>query len=146
MPAGRPPKFENPEEMQKEIDLYFSQALYDNNGDERKDMKPISVTGLALSLGFADRQSIQDYRKKDEFTFTIKRACMVIENYLEESLFGNNVTGIIFNLKNNFGWKDKTELDVNAKHSLDKQTDDEIDNQIKAKFDKLNADSTTNTK
>ena len=34
----------------------------------------------------------------------------MIEAHLEKKLFGNNVTGLIFNLKNNFDWKDKTEV------------------------------------
>lgn len=48
------------------------------------------------------------------------------------------------NVKNRFGkspvpWSDKQEIDVNAKHSYDKKTDDEIDNKIKEKINKLNA-------
>ena len=31
---------------------------------------------------------------------------------LEANLYNNAITGTIFNLKNNFGWVDKTESDV----------------------------------
>jgi len=34
---------------------------------------------------------------------------------LEQKLYGNAVTGVIFNLKNNFGWQDKTEQEVTTK-------------------------------
>jgi hypothetical protein len=30
-------------------------------------------------------------------------------------LYGNTVTGVIFNLKNNFGWKDKNEVEYSEK-------------------------------
>ena len=36
-----------------------------------------------------------------------------MEDYLEKKLLtGNSATGIIFNLKNNFEWKDKQEVEV----------------------------------
>ena len=38
-----------------------------------------------------------------------------VEEALEQRLYGNAVTGIIFNLKNNFGWQDKTEKEVTSK-------------------------------
>jgi len=126
MVAGRPLKFKTPEELQEEIDWYFFEAEYDCCGYPRDTRKYITITGLALHLGFADRQSVQDYRKRDKFSFTIKRACTIIENYLEECLFGNNVTGIIFNLKNNFGWKDKSEQEIYGKGGKDLKWEVEI--------------------
>ena len=88
-----------------------------------------TVTGLAYHLGFDSRQSIADYAKDDRFSYTIKRAKLQIERYLEHTLFGNNVTGTIFNLKNNFGWTDK--LDINADVSQDiKITEAELDKEI----------------
>ena len=48
--------------------------------------------------------------KKEEFSDTIKKAKLKVENYLEKHLItDSSTTGIIFNLKNNFGWKDKQE-------------------------------------
>lgn len=114
MPAGRPAKYNTPEEMQDAIDWYFFECYYDSCGFPRNYPKPVTITGLALYLGFESRQSLTDYSRKDEFSCTIKRAKMRVEQYLEERLFGNNVTGIIFNLKNNFGWKDKQDHTVSG--------------------------------
>lgn len=52
------------------------------------------------------------------FFDTIKNAKLKIENYLEKHLVTDNgVTGIIFNLKNNYGWKDKQEtINVNTNY------------------------------
>ena len=59
MPAGRPLKFESPEEMQKFIDIYFKEC---DDNDEY-----YTITGLTLALGFCERKSLIDYEKKDEF-------------------------------------------------------------------------------
>ena len=47
------------------------------------DVPFLSITGLALWLGFESRQSFYDYEKKDGFTYTIKRARALIENEYE---------------------------------------------------------------
>jgi hypothetical protein len=119
MSAGRPPIFKTPDELQEAIDWYFFDAHYDSCGFPRTFLKyHPTVAGLALALGFSCRQSITDYSEKDEFSSTIKKAKLRIEQYLEEALHGNSVTGIIFNLKNNFGWKDKTEHEHTINESL----------------------------
>ena len=100
MPAGRPLKFKTSKEMQTAIDKYFSSL-----GDD----KP-TVSGLAYELNMS-RQALLDYQNKDEFLDTVKRAKLRIEIALEQHLFSGSVAGAIFNLKNNFGWKDKTEVD-----------------------------------
>lgn len=99
---GRPVKYETPEEMQVIIDQYFK--------DCKENKEHPTVTGLALSLNMT-RKGLIDYENKDnpEFGNTIKKAKAKVENYIEQRLYENNVTGCIFNLKNNFGWKDKTE-------------------------------------
>ena len=111
--------YETPEEMQEAIDWYFFEAHYDSCGNERRVLKyHPTITGLAYYLGFMDRRSITDYQEKDKFTHTIKKAKMRIETYLEERLLGQNVTGVIFNLKNNFGWKDKYENENTNTHTV----------------------------
>jgi hypothetical protein len=74
----------------------------------------ITISGLVLYLGFCDRQSFYDYEKKPDFSCTIKRARTFIEMEYEHLLRTQSSTGAIFALKN-FGWVDKSELDMNAK-------------------------------
>lgn len=110
MPAGRPPKYKTAEELSDKICQYFQ---------ELKDKKETpTITGLVLYCGFCDRCSFYDMEKQDKFSYTIKKARTTMEMVYEQFLLsGNNVAGAIFALKN-FGWKDKTELDVNANLSF----------------------------
>jgi hypothetical protein len=63
-----------------------------------------------LHLGLS-RQGLLNYQNRDGFVDTLKRARLRVENALEQRLYGNSPAGAIFNLKNNFGWRDKQELD-----------------------------------
>lgn len=136
---ARPVKYETPEEMQRIIDLYFFKCkvnaqteagtpttadLGDLTEEEQKTFESIddyvpTVTGLAYALNMT-RKGLIDYENKDnpEFGNTIKKAKARIEAAVEQRLFGNSVTGVIFNLKNNFGWKDKTETEHSGNLSL----------------------------
>lgn len=95
---ARPATWEDPEAFDKAIDQYFT------------DEKTPTWTGLALHLGFESRQSLQDYKEKDGFAYSIKKALLRIENQYEKSISNRNPAGAIFALKN-FGWTDKHEVD-----------------------------------
>lgn len=100
--GGRPPIFSNPEDMLKLADEYISKSI--EAGEK------LTVTGLAIYLGFESRQSMYDYEDKPEFSYIIRRAKLFIENGYEANLHGNNSTGSIFALKN-MGWFDRQEID-----------------------------------
>lgn len=115
MPAGAPQKFKTPEEMQKQIDMYFLEC------DEKED--PYTITGLALALD-TTRETLLDYEKDNpkfaEFSDTIKKAKLKCQNYAEKRLFGQGqCAGVIFNMKNNYNWKDKTEHQVDTDAKLE---------------------------
>jgi len=100
--AGRPPAYKTAKELQVKIDEFFEEC--------KKQDEYITITGLVLHCGFADRASFYDYEKKPEFTHTIKASRTKIEQDYEKSLRKNGRAGDIFGLKN-FGWSDKTEID-----------------------------------
>lgn len=131
--GGRPPKFETPEEMQAVIDAYFAECdphivesqyveKLKNGQYKVKTIKrvsnpvPYTMSGLAFALGMS-RQALLDYKKKDKFLDTIKNARAQIERSVEEGMLSSNgvVAGHIFNLKNNFGWQDRHEIDHTSK-------------------------------
>ena len=110
--AGQPPIFKSVAELQKRIDEFFTSDdafLIETIGGEEKRTFAPTMAGLALHLE-VDRKTIVNYSHKEEFFLTIKKARARIEAHLEKKLYGNNVTGLIFNLKNNFDWKDKSEV------------------------------------
>jgi hypothetical protein len=86
--------------MQEAIDTYFE-------GCEVEDGPKPTIAGLCYDLGFEDRHGLSDYGKFPEFSATVKKARLRVERFLEHRLFGQSVAGVIFNLKNNFGWKDQ---------------------------------------
>lgn len=100
--AGRPRIYNDPEELNQECDNYFLSL-------KGGTIKP-TVTGLALFLGFASKQSLYDYEKNELFSYPIKKALLQVENSYETSLYSNAVAGPIFALKN-MGWADKSEVE-----------------------------------
>jgi hypothetical protein len=110
---------------QPKLDMYGKQIFLKDKTDKKTkkpvmvQFKPYTITGLAVALR-TTRQTLLEYEgevegraKSDpEFADTIKRAKEMCHSYAEESLFiGKNPTGAIFNLKNNYGWRDKTEVE-----------------------------------
>ena len=115
--GGRPRKYTKVTDMQKEIDKYFIDC------DDKEE--PYTFTGLALALGFYGRQELLNYlnyvdENGDKFSDTIKRARSKVESSIEKGLISGkyNATGAIFNLKNNFGWKDKQEVETSGEHNM----------------------------
>lgn len=110
---GRPKKYSTVEEMEQIIEDYFNLC--------NKKHLPYTVSGLAIALDMT-RETLLRYEEQNEFSDTIKRAKQRVEGYAEMCLFkgGGIATGVIFNLKNNFGWKDKTEIDNNIGNKDDK--------------------------
>jgi hypothetical protein len=71
----------------------------------------LTICGLVLHLGFCDRASFYNYEKYGEFSYTIKKARVRIEEYYEKKMLElRNPAGAIFALKN-FGWVDRQEIE-----------------------------------
>ena len=140
--TGRPPKYKTKEEIQEKIDAYFESCKgtvrYDDDGNVLIDKfgrpvifdeRPLTITGLALALGFNSRQTLLNYEGKKEFMDTIMRAKAQVEQYAEERLFDKDgANGAKFSLANNFeGWKEKQkiEADVNGEVTINIELSDD---------------------
>jgi hypothetical protein len=128
---GRPLKYESVDDMQKAIDSYFENDAFIDMGDTK--MYAPTMSGLAYSLGIC-RKTLINYKNKDEFLHAIKDARNKIGVALEQRLYGNNVTGIIFNLKNNFDWRDKQEIET--KDTTKEHSDDDLNHRIQELINK----------
>ena len=131
--VGRPPMYKTAEEIQEKIDAYFKECegrlLYDGDGNPMIDKygnpivfgaRPLTITGLALALGFTSRRALLNYQEKDEFVHTITRAKAKVEQYAEERLFDKDgANGAKFSLANNFeGWKEKKEIEADVNNTV----------------------------
>ena len=106
-PRGQPAKFTEPETMATQIEAYFRSLKAKGS----RAGEPPTMAGLALALGFSDRQSLRDYSERTEdFSCVVKNARLQIEEFHERRLCGQYPTGSIFWLKNHSGYADKTEL------------------------------------
>lgn len=105
-PVGRPPKIKTAAEFDEKVEAYVESCKPTKDNEHGE---PLTITGLALALGFCDKISLYEYQAKPEFTNSVKRARMLVENSYEKRISGNNATGPIFALKN-FGWSDKQEV------------------------------------
>ena len=111
--AGQPPKYTSAIDMQKAIDDYFETA------------EIVTITGLALHLGFTSRRALMNYQEKDQFFHTVLKAKMRVEMAYEERLVNRGNGGDIFALKN-FGWVDKQEVESkNLNVNYDKEIKEE---------------------
>ncbi len=103
---GRPPKWKSVKAVELAIDEYFTDCMV-------RKAHP-TVSGLALALDLT-RQGLLEYEAKNAFSDTIKKAKQRVHVAVEETLMGGKApVGAIFNLKNNFGWVDKREVDANV--------------------------------
>lgn len=112
--VGRPRSFNSPEELRDQVDAYFLDC-------EECDEPPFMI-GIAIECGI-DRDTLLQYANGvyDEegatltFSGTMKRARLIVEHWKSKQLVKakGSTIGLIFDLKNNHNWADKTETQVN---------------------------------
>jgi|DEB0MinimDraft_6_1074348.scaffolds.fasta_scaffold100840_2 hypothetical protein len=95
---ARPEPMFSPDELQAKIDEYFA-----------KNPEHPTMSGLAHYLGFASRQSLYDYQEREESSYIIKSALLLIEAKHEENIYTTGAAGSIFWLKNR-GWTDQQQI------------------------------------
>lgn len=119
MAVGRPRLFESPEEFAAKADEYFASLA---------DGKMPTLAGICLFMGFADKESFSRYEGYgEEFSRTVKKARLIIEEDRNQRLSLPSCTGVIFDLKNNHGWRDKTEQELTGADGGPIRTDNRID-------------------
>lgn len=115
---GRPLKYKTVAELESAIEKYFKdcegEILKDKDGNPMLDKfgqpivykdHPPTVTGLALALGFTNRQALLTYQGRAAFSDTITRAKARCEEYAESRLYDRDgARGAQFSLEHNFRW------------------------------------------
>ena len=102
----------------------------------KKEAVVPTISGLAYALD-TSRRTLLDYEERDEYSHTIKRAKQFIEAANEALLVNGGAVpaGVIFNLKNNWGWVDKSEVSVTDKANAAKKALDRLDGSAPAAGD-----------
>lgn len=100
MPGGRPRKYSDPAQMQKGIEKYLKEAVGPNKA------------GLAHSLGFSSKAALNEYLEYKEFSNLVKKTFLYIEQFWTERLLKPACTGAIFWLKNNAGYSDRRDYNI----------------------------------
>lgn len=114
MPVGRPKKYTK-KGLETAVEGYFA-SISGGEAWEAEYKRPPTVSGLCLYLGI-DRSTWQNYadpKLHPELQEITAYAKMRMEAYLEEQLLTRekNVQGLIFNLQNNYGWREKREVEL----------------------------------
>lgn len=119
---GRPPKYDNPEQLEEAIDAYFENCFKDSDEDGNNAVlndRPSQV-GLALFL-FGGRSTMHKYENIPEFAPLLKRAKEYVERFYESELFGEYFGGAKFALMQ-CGWKTQNKnenIEINTDVDLD---------------------------
>lgn len=123
MAAGRPKKY-TAKAFRDAVEAWFrsitveayDEAVLNLDGEpilRRTYAKPPTISGLCLALGI-DRSTWQNYadpEKNPKHAPICEDVRLRIEAYLEEQLLTRekSLQGIIFNLQNNYGWRERHE-------------------------------------
>lgn len=107
-PVGRPRMYATKEDLEEQVKEYFVNCY--------EERIKLTITGLVLYCGFADRKSFYSYEQNPEFSHTIKKARALIELNYELMLQEAFPQGAVFALKN-LGWsaEETTETTVKTK-------------------------------
>lgn len=106
---GRPRLYGSAELMAEKVNAYFAAKTLEG--------KPPTIAGLCVFLGFSDRHALSEYEGYGaDFSATVKNARLRIEEDRSERLLGKDTftPGVIFDLKNNHGWRDKSEQELSG--------------------------------
>ena len=113
--GGRPPRYDSPEELQKKVAEYLDWEDECRNRDAKGVGKGLyTISGCALFLGFATRDSFYDLEKREDFSYTMKRFRLFMTHWNEQKLYYmGTFAGSQLWLKNFGGYKDESTVNEN---------------------------------
>ena len=100
--GGRPPVYETEEEIHAKIYEYLE-------WEEKTSKGKYTIEGCALYLGFASRQSMQDYKENPKFSYVMGRFYLFMAHYHAQGLkWAGSYQGSAFWLKNFGGYVEES--------------------------------------
>ena len=140
---GQQPFYTNCMDFEAKIQMYFDECDGIHLSDDirhSKDFKPIPYTmpGICYYLGYSSRHALTAIENNTngmkQLSNTAKRARLRIEAQRNEYMLMGKVKEVsgIFDLKNNFGWKDDRQLVIDQTLTINNTLDDkQLDDRIK---------------
>lgn len=92
-----PRKFKSAEEIYELAEAFGQKCI--------KERRPMTITGMALALGFNSRDAFYKYEQDSAFGYAMRRVRTIVEEGYELRLHGSTPTGAIFALKS-MGWQE----------------------------------------
>lgn len=116
--AGRALMFDDLEALERKIDEYFAsrmttRTVVDKHGNTVTEtvLLPAHLTGLARALD-CSTETLRAYGHKEKYSATIARARQRCAEFAHDQLYIGNDRGAKFDLINNYGWVDRTEVNT----------------------------------
>ena len=128
---GRPRKVKNAKQLEDLIEAYIDSCyVLGTSKDGReyyKNVKPVIMRGFCVYVGICYETLCEWRETRPEFVEPIKRLKQYCHAFAEQKLFDHSspTVGIIFNLKNNWGWTDQKTIEV-KNNNINFEFDDEI--------------------
>jgi hypothetical protein len=88
--GGRPRLYENPAQFDEAVYAYYLWCA--------EHHEPMTITGMALALGFCSVQTLYNYGTYDGFLESVARARLLVEYGYEKNLHGPHSAGSKFAL------------------------------------------------
>ena len=115
--GGQEPEYSDPDEMAKKIAEYldFEDSLKRPDSYSKQGKGVYTLSGAALFLGFASRQSMYDYENRSpKFSYVINRFRLFLTHWNEQKMYwGGTFPAAQFWLKNWGGYSDESTQNVN---------------------------------
>jgi len=137
---GRPKIFGGKEDLQNffkeymascfrpKLNMFGSTILDEEDQIVWEQFKPYTLQGFDAFVGWT-RETRSQYAGDPEFSDTLEQIKGIVYAYNVESLWKSSSSGVVFSLKNNFGWVDKI-IQENRNLSLDDVLDAQEDEEM----------------
>lgn len=127
-PRGRPRIIESPEEFLDRMDAYLDVC--------ERIAEPITITGMALALGFNSRSTLTEYGKDPRYSGPVKLAKAIVEHECDVEARKHGGAGAIFSLKN-MGWMDERTLRLTGEDGGPVRFKDMTDDQLRERAEQV---------
>lgn len=131
---GRPPKIKHVKQLDQLIDDFIESCYITDvtkKGVEyQRNIQPLTVRGFCVFANLHFDTLLEWEKKRQDLSESVKMLKQICHAFAEQKLFQHDAPtiGVIFNLKNNWGWQDQKQLEIkNTNLKFDFNEDSDIE-------------------